>query len=101
GLRPRLPQPHQLHRPQPPRIRRLQTPTTPSNAMSHKTFVTMTGCCRRVRKAATAGSSRTECGDEARATAPWPALMVRQEGVDRCVQGDLLCADYLQSPVLT
>ena len=29
-LRTRLPQPHQLHRPIPPRDRRIQTPTTPS-----------------------------------------------------------------------
>jgi transposase len=35
-LRPRLPQPHQLHRPQPARDRRIQTPTTPSIAMSHQ-----------------------------------------------------------------
>ena len=33
-LRPRLPQPHQLHRPQPPRDRRLQTLATPSIVMS-------------------------------------------------------------------
>ena len=33
-LRPRLPEPDQLHRPIPPRSRRLQTTTTPSNRMS-------------------------------------------------------------------
>ena len=33
-LRPRVPKPSQLHRPQPPRDRRLQTPTTPSIGMS-------------------------------------------------------------------
>lgn len=33
-LRPRLPQPHQLHRPIAPRNRRIQTTATPSNAMS-------------------------------------------------------------------
>ena len=33
-LRPRLPQPDQLHRPMPTRGRRIQTPTTPSSVMS-------------------------------------------------------------------
>ena len=38
GPRPRLPQPHQLHRPKPPGGRRIQTPTTPSIMMSPLTL---------------------------------------------------------------
>ncbi len=37
-LRPRLPQPHPLHRPISTRGRRIQTPTTPSTAMSRDFF---------------------------------------------------------------
>ena len=40
-LRPRLPQPHQLHRPMPTRSRRIQTPTTPSILKSRQSRVSV------------------------------------------------------------
>ncbi len=53
----RLPQPHQLHRPQPAGNRRLQTPTAPSIAMSRQTRPSP-----RTRSTATGASAVVGCG---------------------------------------
>jgi len=45
-LRPRVPQPHQLHRPIPARDRRLQTPTTPSIVKGRHSARRGQGCRR-------------------------------------------------------
>ena len=58
-LRPRLPQPHQLHRPQPPRNRRLQTPTTPSIVKSRKSLLVWSQLLRSPASACTTSATHT------------------------------------------